>query len=128
MVDVIGGRLMSFGMCGVLPYEIDETINNMDDNEIRELSGNSKKLNGLIKDPNKHYIDFNVTFNNGKDSTIVKEVTDQMRMHYKGGVITVELDMDTVPIPKRAGGSGFQAVVKDFEEVPAYEIDFDKDK
>ena len=128
MVDVIGGRLMSFGMCGVLPYEIDETINNMDDNEIRELSGNSKKLNGLIKDPNKHYIDFNVTFNNGKDSTIVKEVTDQVRMHYKGGVITVELDMDTVPIPKRAGGSGFQAVVKDFEEVPAYEIDFDKDK
>jgi hypothetical protein len=69
-----------------------------------------------------------VTFNNGKDSTIVKEVTDQVRMHYKGGVITVELDMDTVPIPKRAGGSGFQAVVKDFEEVPPYEIDFDKDK
>ena len=60
------------------------------------------------------------------DSTMVFDVTDQVRKHYKGGVITVELDVDTVPIPTRPGGSGFNAVVKDYEKVE-YEIDFDKD-
>ena len=39
-----------------------------------------------------------------------------MRERYKGGVLTVELDMDTIAVPSRSGGSGFDAVVKDFEE------------
>ena len=62
-------------------------------------------------------------FNNGMDSTFVFDVTDQVRKLYKGGVITVELDMDTVPIPQRSGGSGFNAVVKDTEDGGTYEFD-----
>ena len=55
-------------------------------------------------------------FNNGSDSTFVFDVTEQVRKRYKGGVLTVELDMDTIPLPSRSGGSAFDAVVKEFEE------------
>ena len=102
--DVIGGRLMTFGMCGQTPRKIDE--------------GTSK-----LTDKYKHYLDVTVQFNNGMDSTIVFDVTQQVRKRYKGGVITVELDVDTVPIPQRSGGSGFDAVVKDFEDGGTYEFD-----
>ena len=102
--DIIGGRLMTFGMCGQTPRGID---------------------NGTapLTDKQRHYLDVTVQFNNGMDSTIVFDVTDQVRKHYKGGVITVELNMDTVPIPVRPGGSGFDAVVKDFEDGGTYEFD-----
>ena len=101
--DIIGGRLMTFGMCGQTPRNID---------------------NGApLTDKNRHYLDVTVQFNNGMDSTIVFDVTKQVRQHYKGGVITVELDVDTVPIPQRSGGSGFDAVVKDFEDGGTYEFD-----
>ena len=56
-------------------------------------------------------------FNNGLDSTFVFDVTDQVRHRYKGGVLTVELDMDSISIPRRPGGSAFDAVVEDYEEV-----------
>ena len=64
-----------------------------------------------VKDYNQHYMDLNMQFNNGIDSTFVFNVTNQVRRRYKGGVITVELDVDTIPIPSRRGGSGFDAVV-----------------
>lgn len=65
---------------------------------------------------NRHYIDVKMQFYNGKDSTFVFDVTDQARRLFRGGVITVELDMDKVPVPNRSGGSGFDAVVEDYEE------------
>ena len=101
--DIIGGRLMTFGMCGQTPRNI-HSIND-------------------VTDKNKHYLDVTVQFNNGMDSTIVFDVTSQVRKCYKGGVLTVELDVDTVPIPQRPGGSGFDAVVKDFEDGGTYEFD-----
>ena len=101
--DIIGGRLMTFGMCGQTPRNI-HSIND-------------------VTDKNKHYLDVTVQFNNGMDSTIVFDVTSQVRKRYKGGVLTVELDVDTVPIPQRPGGSGFDAVVKDFEDGGTYEFD-----
>lgn len=67
-------------------------------------------------------MDLKLLFNNGIDSTFVFDVTDQVRRRYKGGVLTVELDMDTIPVPTRNGGSAFDAVVKDFEE-ETYEFD-----
>ena len=73
-------------------------------------------------DPQHHYLDVNMQFYNGMDSTFVFDVTDQVRAHFKGGVITVELDIDTVPIPQRPGGSGFDAVVKDFEDAGTWEF------
>jgi hypothetical protein len=68
-------------------------------------------------------MDVTMQFNNGMDSTFVFDVTDQVRRRFKGGVITVELDMDTIPVPSRNGGSGFDAVVKDFEDGGTHEFD-----
>ena len=102
-VDIAGGRIMTFGICGLNANR----VSHVDD-----------KL-----DSERHYLDLNMTFNNGMDSTFVFDVTDQVRKRYKGGVITIELDMDTVPIPRRKGGSGFNAVVKDYEEGGTWEIE-----
>lgn len=103
-VDIIGGRVMTFG----IPTVEANTISRADE----------------VKDIHRHYLGVGMLFNNATDSTLVFDVTDQVRQRYKGGVITVELDMDTVPLPTRRGGSGFNAVVKDFEEVtlPEFEM------
>lgn len=101
-VDIVGGRLMTFGICGLNPNRVtraDEAL-----------------------DTENHYLDVQMQFNNGMDSTFVFNVTDQVRKRYKGGVITVEIDMNTVPIPTRTGGSGFNAVVNENDSV-TYVID-----
>ena len=95
-VDIAGGRLLTFGISG------------QNANRIKHIED--------VKDKANHYLDITMQFNNGMDSTFVFEVSDQVRKHWKGGVITVELDMDTVSVPSRSGGSAFDAVVKDFEE------------
>lgn len=94
--DIIGGRCLTFGIPGENPSMI---------------KGQSR-----IYDHARHYMDVNVVFYNGMDSTIVFDVTEQVRRRYRGGVITVNLDMDTIPVPTRPGGSGFDATVKDFDE------------
>ena len=103
LVDIIGGRLMTFGIPG---------------NEANAIHRASE-----VKDEHRHFMDFTMQFNNGMDSTFVFDVTDQVRERYKGGVITVELDVDTIKIPTRSGGSGFDAVVKDTEDGGTYEFD-----
>ena len=102
-VDIIGGRLLTFGICG---SEV---------NKVRRASE--------VEDHHRHYLDVNMQFYNGMDSTLVFDVTDQVRQRYKGGVITVELNVDTIPIPLRPGGSGFDAVVQDTEDGGTYEFD-----
>ena len=97
VVAVAGGRLMTFG------------IPNQNGNRIKHVSE--------VNDKYKHYLDIDLVFNNGMDSTLVFDVTDQIRKRWKGGVITVELDMENVPIPRRSGGSAFNAIVKDYEYV-----------
>ena len=97
LVDIIGGRLLTFGIVG--------------------QNANRIKRREDVADTIPHYLDVTMLFNNGADSTFVFDVTDQVRRRWKGGVITVELDMDTVRVPTRRGGSAFDAVVKDFEEV-----------
>lgn len=103
MVDIIGGRLMTFGICGQNANRISRAEESFD--------------------KERHYIDVQMQFYNGMDSTFVFDVTDQVRKRFKGGVITVELDMDTVPIPRRKGGSGFEAVIEDYEDGGTYEFD-----
>jgi hypothetical protein len=96
-VDIVGGRLMTFGIC------------NQNANRIKRKED--------VKDIHRHYMDVVMQFNNGMDSTFVFDVTEQVRHRYRGGVITVELDMDTIPIPSRTGGSGFDAVVVEPDSV-----------
>ena len=102
-VDIVGGRLMTFGICG--------------------QNGNRVMRVEDSKDPEKHYLDVKMMFKNGMDSTFVFDVTEQVRRRYRGGVITVELDMDPVPMPVRPGGSGFNAVVKDYEDGGQWEFE-----
>lgn len=103
IVDIIGGRLMTFGICG------------QNANRVSRAEDSN--------DSQRHYIDVQVRFNNDMDSTIVFDVTDSIQKYYKGGVITMELDMKDVPAPKRPGGSGFNAIVKDFEDGGTWEFD-----
>ena len=103
VVDIIGGRLMTFGICNLRANEITRTEE--------------------VADPYRHYMDLTMQFNNGIDSTFVFDVTHQVRRHFRGGVITVELNVDTIPIPSRKGGSGFDAVVKDFEDGGTHEFE-----
>ncbi len=103
IADIVGGRLMTFGICN--------------------LTANNVTRADEVKDPHRHYMDLNMQFNNGLDSTFVFDVTDQVRRRYKGGVITVELDVDTVRIPKRSGGSGFDAVVEETQDGGTHEFE-----
>ena len=95
-VDIAGGRMLTFGLCGHRCNQLKSTAD--------------------VHDKETHYMDVKMVFNNGLDSTFVFDVTDQMRQRYKGGVITVEIDMDTIPVPRRSGGSAFDAVVEEFKE------------
>ena len=101
--DIIGGRLVTFGMCQQTPCKISQACD--------------------VTDKNRHYMDVTMQFSNGTDSTFVFDVTRQVRERWKGGVITVELDMDTIPIPSRRGGSGFDAVVKEVEDGGTFVFD-----
>ena len=105
-VDIIGGRLMTFGIC-------------------RQNANRVSRAEEVDKtDTCHHYLDVTLYFKMiDRDSTFTFDVTDQVRSRYKGGVITVELDMDTVPDPPIEGGHGFNAIVKDFEDGGTWEFD-----
>lgn len=107
-VDIVGGRVLTFGLTGINPYGV---------------TRGAESYHSIAQSSVPNYLEVNMIFNNGLDSTFVFDVTPKVRQRYKGGVITVELDVDTVPIPSRSGGSGFDAVVKDFEEVEIPEIE-----
>jgi hypothetical protein len=102
-VDIAGGRLMTFGICG--------------------QNANRIKRPEDVVDANRHFLDMTMLFNNGMDSTFVFDVTQQVRNRWKGGVIRVELDMDSISVPMRSGGSAFNAVVKDFEDGGTHEFE-----
>lgn len=104
-VDVIGGKVLTFGMPGLNPHKLSTRA------YLESLQKVADADTG-----NRHYVDVNMQFYNGKDSTLVFDVTDQVRRLFRGGVITIDLDMDHVPVPNQKGGSGFDAVVKDWEE------------
>lgn len=104
-VDIIGGKVLTFGMPKLNPSRLDSHSYMESLAKVRDADLN-----------NRHYLDVKMQFYNGKDSTLVFDVTDQVRRLYKVGVITIDVDMTKVPVPVRPGGSGFDAVVKDFEE------------
>lgn len=100
-VDIIGGRVMTFGLTSVDPYMITRASNSYQD---------------ILASSIPNYMELDVQFHNGMDSTMIFDVTNQVREHYKGGVITIHLDVDEVPIPSKGGGSMFDAIVVDPEE------------
>lgn len=102
-VDIIGGRLMTFGIPG--------------------QNGNHIMRREDVRDKERHYMDVDMQFYNGIDTTFVFDITDQVRNRWKGGVITIELDLDTIRVPSRSGGSAFDAVVKDYEDGGTHEFE-----
>lgn len=98
-VDIVGGRVLTFGICNQNNYNVTR-------GPIAEED-----------DADRHYIDCTFTFNNGTEKTMLFDVTDQMRKHFKGGVLTVHVNVDEIDIPDKPGGSGFDAIVEDTEEI-----------
>lgn len=94
-VDVAGGRCLTFG------------IPNQNSSRVTRASE--------VQSDVRHYMDVNFIFNNGQDSTFIFDVTDQVLERYKGGVLTIDIDVDTLKLPTSSNGSGFDAVVKDYE-------------
>ena len=112
LVDIIGGRVVTFG----------PTHNELKAIEEAKKSDVRKRATAL-SDKFHHYMDFTMQFNNGMDSTFVFDITDQVHEQSRGGIITIELNVDNIPIPSRSGGSGFDAVVKETEDGGTYEFD-----
>lgn len=104
-VDVIGGKVLTFGMCGLDPGEFDTRASYAESiQRIEEI------------DPSLHYIEVALLFNNGQRQVYSFDVTDQVRSLFKGGVLTVVIDVDHLPIPDApSSGSGFDATVEDWE-------------
>ena len=105
-VDIIGGRLQTFGIPGHI-----------------RMATKAPSRSEEVKDAHRHYMDITMQFNNGMDSTFVFDVTDTIRKYPNGGIITYILNVDSIPIPRRSGGSGFDAVVKDTEDGGTWEFD-----
>ena len=103
IVSVIGGRVLTFGIC--------------------DQNGNRIRHRREVNTKYRHFMDVNMQFNNGMDSTFVFDISEKVYNRWKGGVITVELDMDTIPVPQRSGGSAFDAVVKDYEDGGTHEFE-----
>lgn len=98
-VDIIGGRVLTFGLTGINPYGVTRATTSyqkIEDSKIR------------------NFLEVNMVFPNGRDSTYLFDVTDQVKERYKGGVITIHLD--SIGIPGGKGNSMFDAIVVDPEE------------
>lgn len=95
-VDVIGGRLLTFGIPGFNPWAMTKDSKATDDQS--------------------HYLLINVVYSNGSSGALKVNVADQIRSRYKGGVISVHVNVDDLDIPKEDVGSGFGASVQTPEE------------
>lgn len=100
--DIIGGKLTTYGLCDMEGYGKD----------------NRAQYNGSRTDlPNYLVLEFNMK--NGSTQSVRFDVTEQMRQQCHGGVITVEIDAKDIPDPEdeSGGGSLFQPVVEDYDEL-----------
>lgn len=122
-VDIIGGKLTTFGMCDLDPNKL------LPYSDQPQPYPVSRAANGelMVEEANdaRHYIDIRFFFDQlATDSVYSFDVTDQVRRRYKGGVLTVELDVDTLTKPTRQGGSLFDAQVVEIEDGGTYVFEF----
>ena len=94
--NMMGARLLTFGIPGCNPYD--------------QASVDAAPAG-------KHFLVMNITYANGSWRNIRADVTDQIRALPLGGVVTLEIDVNDFPPDESAGGgSGFNALVDDWEE------------
>lgn len=104
-VDIIGGKVLTFGMCDLNPGGFDSRSNHAE---------SVRRINEIDRSP--HYIEVPLQFFNGQRAVYSFDVTDQVRTLFKGGVLTVVIDVRYLPIPDPPGpDSGFDANVKDWD-------------
>lgn len=92
-VDMLAGRVVTFGMVGIDPY---------------------KGVPAGYDIPN--YVVMNITYLNGWHRNIKVDITDQVRDLPLGGVITLDLDVNDFPIEAGGGDGGFEAVIDGWDE------------
>ncbi len=102
--DIIGGKLQTFGLCDMPQWK---------PGTVSAYAGSRGEL------ANELALDFK--FRNDADSIIAYDVTQQMQRQSHGGVITIEIDMDTVKMPPSknpsGSGSGFDPSVEPSDTV-----------
>lgn len=106
--DVIGGKLTTFGLCDMDGYNTDST--------------------SIYKGHHdgKNYLYADLTFANGKTKTCKIDITDQLKSHCHGGVITAVIDCDKIEVPEGDVSIPFLPTVKDYDEV-TWEIHIDNE-
>lgn len=101
-VDIIGGKLTTFGLCDLTPYEED----------------NSPLYHGSRTDLRNHlYVEVNM--GNAKQ-TLQFDVTDQVQKQSHGGVITLVIDANDIPdpvAPDPVPNSVFVPTVEGYDEI-----------
>ena len=96
--DVMAARMLTWGVPAIDPLKVVE-------------EGHTVQL------ADSCYVGVGLTLNNGTVYTIQQNVTKQLEKYPAGGVITIELDAETVPEAPNpgTGGGGFDATVKEWE-------------
>lgn len=109
-VDIIGGKVMTFGMCSLDPASFPSRVG---------YAESVKRIEEL--DPAHHYVDVNLVFNNGINKTCSFDVTNQVRRLYKGGVLTIIVDVDKI-YTTNGNGAGFDAEIVPMDSVVVPDI------
>ena len=103
-VEVIGGRLTTFGLCDMEGWE---------EGSKAEYSGSRQDL------PN--YIYYTLKFDNASQKTFVATITDQCQSQSHGGIITLHVDCSKVEVPPpgdvSSTGGMFYPTIEDYENV-----------
>lgn len=102
-VDIIGGKLTTFGLCDMEGWRV---------NSRAEYMGSRLDLD------NRLY--FTLLFNNGKERTVNYLITDQCRAQSHGGVITLHLNCRDIEIPSDGVGQKgdfFVPTIDDYDNV-----------
>lgn len=102
-VDIIGGKLTTYGLCDMEGFRIDTRA---------QYQGTRTDL------PN--YLYFELNMSKGSVKAIRTDVTEQCREQCHGGIITIDIDCSTLENPEGGGdssGSLFLPSLEDYEEV-----------
>ncbi len=98
--DILGGKLTTFGLCDMDSWSKSRTP---------QYVGSRAELRNLLA--------LSLQFANSTDSTYLYDVTPQLQRQVHGGVVTIEIDIDTLKLPtSRNAGSSFNPVVANEEQ------------
>ncbi len=101
------------------PMRIKRNISITTDDKTTDIIGGRFTTFGLCPAQKqlRNRLSINLTFSNQKDSTFTFDLTTQVQARPKGGILTVELDMDTIRSPSgTGGGSTFDPWVKEYSD------------